>query len=797
MAAGQGISVGDAVLNFTANTQQLDEATAKLQNGLVRASDRAAKAVLNHAKAQADLKAAIGFAQIDKSTEAQLKLAEAQAKATVSAKALKDSQENLKRALGQVQQSTKDAKGGLELFGQLTGVQLPREVRSLVAELPVLNKAFSAALPAAAVLVIIDVLSQVPGKIRDVVNELAGWTDEAKRAFQAQLTLNQAYLKLEEDRQEAAIRAREIGKEGLALVQQQLVDDKELRDNAVKKREQAASAQRETLEAMNKELATQAALNIAGGQGLILDKLGITNRKEKLELLTKELEKAQQLAVAYQAEVNKLDTQIKQRAAQRDKQGLDDFLSLETAKIEATRKTADAQIQLIVAQGRVEYAERRITFEDLLLLEAAAAEGSFRIARNAVQEKLALAQRDPTRNREQIIALNAELESLAQQHQAKLLNDYAKTLAEFQKLEDAFLRELREKPATVEVTVTLPPVIEGVIALTEAMKTLGLETQKSMQDQVRHAESALEIVRQLHAEGRANEVDLADARRRVLELQIASAEQDIRGASLSGRVTKEQIANLRKLQKEYRDLTHVQATWGKVVVGISESAARAFQSTAEAYGAGAITIVGALGQILAATIRSIADIAFAKGTAQMAEGFASLAVYDYEGARNHFTSAGLWFLLGGALSVGAGLAGNLGRPGAQGGEQIAGTPIETTGGQAPVPAQPVRNIQRFAGGGVGNFGVPMGLISAPTMFIAGDSFNGGSQREAIIPLEDPAAVAQLRDSGFGGGTTVYVNIQGMISADHARKFVRNISKDVAGGKVRLSSSNSFRVTKRG
>lgn len=84
-----------------------------------------------------------------------------------------------------------------------------------------------------------------------------------------------------------------------------------------------------------------------------------------------------------------------------------------------------------------------------------------------------------------------------------------------------------------------------------------------------------------------------------------------------------------------------------------------------------------------------------------------------------------------------------------------------------------------------------GLISAPTLAIMGEDH----KREAVLPLEDPRAMQQIRE-GIGGGTTHHWHIDGMISSDNLVQVVKKINKMVNKNQVTLTASNSFRVTKR-
>jgi hypothetical protein len=203
----------------------------------------------------------------------------------------------------------------------------------------------------------------------------------------------------------------------------------------------------------------------------------------------------------------------------------------------------------------------------------------------------------------------------------------------------------------------------------------------------------------------------------------------------------------------------------------------------------------AMQQMLAQLLQSIAGMAFAEAIMEVARGFKDLAdPLMMWHAPAHFLAAAKFFAVGAV----AGVAGALVRPGdssSSGSSASGGTPV-VTATQTQLPAQqPVSttNIQKFAAGG---------MVTSPTLSLLGDSARSSSrgQREAAIPLDDPAAVSAIVEAlggARGGGDIINFHIQGLVSPDNLDRIVRQMSRRINGGRVRLTASQALRVTKKG
>jgi len=86
----------------------------------------------------------------------------------------------------------------------------------------------------------------------------------------------------------------------------------------------------------------------------------------------------------------------------------------------------------------------------------------------------------------------------------------------------------------------------------------------------------------------------------------------------------------------------------------------------------------------------------------------------------------------------------------------------------------------------------------PTLAMVGDSRGGGSGREGILPLDDPAAmdaIAGALASRMGRGGNTY-NIDGVISSDTLQKVMKQMSAEVEQNNVPLAASHARRVVRK-
>jgi hypothetical protein len=194
VAEGQGISLGDAVLNFVGDTTNLEaaydtvntQAKTKLQPALdqtkglgdqmkktgtdaqqagVQVSEawiKVARATQENSAAQKQLSDAMAAvkATAGQDVVAMLALAQAQQRAAISSLELAAAQ---KEAAGGAQDlgfKMGEAKGTIALVGEEIGIKIPRHIRGFVAGLPGVGAALEAAFSGFAVLMLIQILAE-------------------------------------------------------------------------------------------------------------------------------------------------------------------------------------------------------------------------------------------------------------------------------------------------------------------------------------------------------------------------------------------------------------------------------------------------------------------------------------------------------------------------------------------------------------------------------------------------------------------------------------------------------------
>jgi hypothetical protein len=150
---GQGISVGDAVLQFVGDTQQLDTSIDGLE---ARVQSRMSSASL-------------ATERLGKSFN------EAGSEASEAADEVEDAGERSGRAMS-------EARGEVALLGEEFGVRLPRHVRSFVAELPGVGEALSAAFQATAILFVLEAVVKLTEKVSDFIGTAYIYTQAMKDA---------------------------------------------------------------------------------------------------------------------------------------------------------------------------------------------------------------------------------------------------------------------------------------------------------------------------------------------------------------------------------------------------------------------------------------------------------------------------------------------------------------------------------------------------------------------------------------------------------------------------------------
>jgi cytochrome c556 len=157
----QGISIGDAVISFIGDTQQLDQSLdsigPKVEAGVSRASGS-----LNNLQSSLN---ATGESADEAGEEVQ---------------------EAMTRSTG----SVREARGEVALFGEEFGVRLPRHVQTFVAQLPGVGEALESAFAATAVVFIAEAVVKLTEKVSDFIATTFIYTDAMKAADAAAKGMN-------------------------------------------------------------------------------------------------------------------------------------------------------------------------------------------------------------------------------------------------------------------------------------------------------------------------------------------------------------------------------------------------------------------------------------------------------------------------------------------------------------------------------------------------------------------------------------------------------------------------------
>lgn len=117
-------------------------------------------------------------------------------------------------AMKETEYSVGEARHAMALLGEQIGVRLPGQIGKLVAEVPAIGSAMSAAFSAIAVVGLIQVLLEVPEAFDKITASVTGWDDTAKKAYDHQIEINQQYLDLINQTIQAQRELALVGKTG-------------------------------------------------------------------------------------------------------------------------------------------------------------------------------------------------------------------------------------------------------------------------------------------------------------------------------------------------------------------------------------------------------------------------------------------------------------------------------------------------------------------------------------------------------------------------------------------------------
>jgi virulence-associated protein VapD len=739
-----GIDVGDAVMNFLADTTELDLAFAKI--------DATPERLQPPKAAVADLSNTLqGMGTY---------WGQAGEEAIVAG-------EEMSAAAKQAEFDMHEAKGEIALLGEEIGVKVPRHVRGFLAELPGVGAALNAAFTATAVLVLIQVLVEGTKKLTEFVSEHFIFTEALKEVEKQVAAANLVLLANKKAYDDAHEALRVWG-----FSAQQLADD---------------AVNQLTKKITENETAMRNAQNT-----LYFYRNGLGGTAEEAAKAGTQL---QELSTSLNAQREQLTAlQLAQQ-----KVALADYVKHQEDLIAAAKEKGEFRAKISLDGELVIQAGIRNSFTAQRAAHEQFEETIYRIQREALQKRLTLLQQQGQETKEQQAQVNLQIEQLEHQHTERLAQNYVDFKQKLASLRTIPI-PLIDSPIPAEIKIQS---LQDLADLRAAAELIGIPLSTDLFKAAQDAGHAYNLLR---ASGLASTGDLLRAQLALTQATIAY-KQDIGESTvaeeknlnklqdaydkLTGRIDKTHKATRDFFAQFQIDMKHGISGMEQV----KDIGSQSFNQLAAGISSAVATAIlaqGNLGQALkqatADALAAIAGQAIVKAIFYTAEGFAALAGFSEYSASQYFAAAGEMALVGGVAAIaGRALSSSAQTsPGAGAGTGGAGGSDKPL---ATAPAQPVstRNVQHFAGGG---------LVTGPTMAVIGDSTRGTGQNEAAIPLDDPVAVRKIVEALGGGGPAIHVHVKGMVSPDNLKKVVKDINRKVNRGQVNLVSSNSLRITKR-
>ena len=832
------LSIGDACLTFLGDTTQLDQVFARIP-----------------AQAEASMAAAASsVGQVGTATAAlNFELDATASNVPFCGEVIKD-------AMDKGAESTRGLGTELRTTEQMLGIHLPRGVSHFLAELPGVSTAITAAFSASVVFFLLEALVKVTDKLSNFVAATFIYTQAMKDSDAAGLTYNKTMLDIATATQAAKAILEEYGmtavqKTNVAVTNLSTAYTANafaMTANAVKT--SALSEEQKGLGARINEM-TGGIYNTLNGWmnwtvGVDKNTGALTDNRDAIQALNdaraqglKDQEKmdAQLLVLELQLrdeeDAARQQTLQKQNAFNQATLGgaqtvASAMLSLERAHAEAMVASDDASgtKRLLVglayenasyqleADGRARKRTAEVQFENT----------TYQLQLANLQNRLAVVKTLGAAGVAEVAATNTQIVELTKSHNLQLSTEDATFSAETKAIETkratatvqgyaamiarvhAIVKQGVEQISSDATWTKLQK--EGIATATvieKAFQTLGIATP------VYQLEKALKVAGDAYTtlakSGVASSHDLALANLSVLQSQLAlnKALGDTTGAKATQKAIDDATKSLQKFEgettktegfwdtfsadfkKKAKDAGTAGQQMGQMIGQALDQMQKAFESSI----ASAILSEGSLGaalekstsQVLAqlAAQAAVKAIYFtAMGIAEMAAGITSGTAAEW------FTAAAeMGIVAGGAGAAGHAMAGGAASSssGSSASTTATVTPSASTVAAGPGPSSP--NVPRLFSGAI---------VTQPTMAMIGDRQDGGSQAEGVFPLGDPRARQALLDAfGVGGGATnhnYYIN--GMISTTDLTRLTRVISRGANTGRVRMSVTNSNRVTRR-
>ena len=699
--------------------------------------------------------------------------------------------ETIKDAMGVAGTSTREAQGEVMLLGELFGIHLPRHVSRFVAGLPEVSAALQGAFAATAVVFLVEALVKIIEKISDFANS----AKEIEQAWEAvDKVQSGVFENLETNLIRAELKTAELTNnymEALRL-KLQLIDRTDLSALAGELQKIATAADAAFVKMDRNWFGKLLGMEGAEGAKKQFDDVGKAVT-DALSVKTPE---------SFSNAMKLVDTALAEAGAKVK------TLEEAMAKFNAQREAAEAasaghpvNVGLGPDPRTIESWQKLSTvLQDYKKdIEAAEKVEQDEKKNTNIEDRAAAAQR-ATKALNEEFKLYADI-AKAHENLDKLVEKGADDVAKVQT--SHLTQQLKEEEsASKEELKLLNDRLKAAIASLdgEVKATEDAATRKELAYKRQFDRGLLSGKQYLAALKQLQDKELQDLtaildRKEQLVILEAQNEAAKRGQILTAANAKELkgYIDLETQKMKYTDQftarfekdqeSVVKAT--KLVKQAYTEEAQAFATATEAMITGQESFAQAME---ASTLKMLANIAKHYAEIYIAKGIGNLADMNWGAAAGDFAAAAAFEVIGGAL---AGAGSNIGQA-AKGAGTAASTatvtPSTSTAAAGVGPA--TVNVPKLFSGAI---------VTQPTLAMIGDREGGGSRAEGVFPLGDPRAKQALMDAfGINGGTATNHNyyINGMISTTDLTRLTRVISRGANTGRVRMSVTNSNRITRR-
>lgn len=479
-------------------------------------------------------------------------------------------------------------------------------------------------------------------------------------------------------------------------------------------------------------------------------------------------------------------------------------IEIQSRRLDEKKRAESAALDVEVAMAKLALANQQITAEQELAIEDSANERKYQLDLKLLQDRIALWAKDPTKSAEKAAELNAQIETLEQQHYTKLITDTANYTNQVTKLLGDMAKQVKAATEAADVTLPLeqrlPSFVAALYEAQGALNRFGITTTAQLKTE--SDEAAADFTRVAKAYD-AGSHEYIQAKLKMLEADRALAAAQHRSTTeLDAQIKALKAADgeLGHLDQRFRNANHDIVLWnaqikqaGGLLKAFGVDAEDAFMGFSQAFGnaiqqwlLGEASLVDALRKSLAAEFATIAGRAAAWGSYWAAWAIVDAFWNPARAGAEAATAAELFAIA--ALYGGAAAAINPGKSsGSTGGAGASTeTPQAATGagaGSAPKSSGPVGVVAHGSAE----------LVSQPTLaFIGGTIARTQQQAPMAVIIANPAGSSSVAAAHSSAEPGVEIHIHGGID-----NLISTISRRVQRGYATLYSSNSFRTTRRG